>query len=497
MQIDLARRCYLSGKNAVNHAGSCVLYWMTSVRRLQDNFALVRAHEWAQSLGKELIIVEGLSANFSPHAERTASIIMSGSVDRASSTNLNYLLLFEKSPAQYRQLFLSLIRESCVIITDAPLSGSPNRYLNSLITLSPVLVESIDSSRLHISSPDEKLYTFAHQFRKQLHRRFSDNWISANRLRDKSRQILLINQGTTQVTDLSWLKNLRFRRAELCRDLESAHLASVELASNSRSPSTVIDRDTSLRHLEDFLETRLHRYDSDRNQIINSANSKLSVALHFGFLSIFEIIELVLSEEHWSPQQLRTDQAGKKENFWGLSSSSENFLDECLTWRELAHDTAMKESLNYPHQFERYESIPTWSRKVLQEHAADLRPMVATKLQLESAETNDQFWNACQRCLVKEGLIPPYLRMLWAKKIIQLTKSPEEAFTIAVELNNRYSLDGRDPNSFAGISWCFGKYDRPWGPKRPIFGSVRYMSSDSAKKKFNLSSFLEKHSTWS
>ena len=133
--------------------------------------------------------------------------------------------------------------------------------------------------------------------------------------------------------------------------------------------------------------------------------------------------------------------------------------------------------------------------KTLEEHAEDRRPYVYGLDTFERAETHDHLWNAAQRELLEEGRMHNYLRMVWGKKIVHWTSSPQEALAVMTELNNKYALDGRDPNSYSGIFWVLGRYDRPWGPERPVFGKVRFMSSASTLRKLKLREWLERYGT--
>jgi deoxyribodipyrimidine photo-lyase len=178
---------------------------------------------------------------------------------------------------------------------------------------------------------------------------------------------------------------------------------------------------------------------------------------------------------------------GSRAGWWRMSSPAESFLDELITWRELGYNRCF---LDPDH--EDYDTLPPWALATLAEHAADERPHLYTLEQLQAAETHDEVWNAAQRQLVREGRMHNYLRMLWGKKILEWSPSPREALEVLVELNNRFALDGRNPNSYSGIFWCLGRYDRPWGPERPIFGKVRYMSSDNTRRKLRLSAYLER-----
>jgi deoxyribodipyrimidine photo-lyase len=148
---------------------------------------------------------------------------------------------------------------------------------------------------------------------------------------------------------------------------------------------------------------------------------------------------------------------------------------------------------HFRQDYDQFESLPEWARKTLTEHANDPRPRKYFLGEFERAATHDSLWNAAQIQLVSEGKIHNYLRMLWGKKVLEWTKSPQEALQIMIELNNKYALDGRDPNSYSGIFWCLGRYDHPWGPIRPIYGTVRYMSSENTARKMNVKEYLFKY----
>jgi deoxyribodipyrimidine photo-lyase len=164
------------------------------------------------------------------------------------------------------------------------------------------------------------------------------------------------------------------------------------------------------------------------------------------------------------------------------------FIDELVTWRELGFNMCARRS-----DYDAYESLPEWAQRTLAKHAADRRPWVYTAKELEQSETHDPLWNAAQRQLVTEGRIEPYLRMLWGKKILEWSPTPQRALAVMIDLNNKYALDGRDPNSYNGIMWVLGRYDRPWGPERPIFGTVRYMSSENTARKMPVKEYIEKY----
>jgi deoxyribodipyrimidine photo-lyase len=194
-----------------------------------------------------------------------------------------------------------------------------------------------------------------------------------------------------------------------------------------------------------------------------------------------------MEQAGWHPGKLARPN-GKVNGFWGIDQDTEAFLDQLCTWREIGFNMAWREE-----NYDQFEALPHWAQTTLEEHRHDPRPFVYSLEELEHATTHDEIWNAAQRQLVREGRIHNYLRMLWGKKILHWTRSPREALDIMIELNNKYALDGRDPNSYSGIFWILGRYDRAWGPERQIFGKIRYMTSESTAKKHALKHYLQRY----
>ena len=169
-------------------------------------------------------------------------------------------------------------------------------------------------------------------------------------------------------------------------------------------------------------------------------------------------------------------------------ADKESFLNETLVWRELAINLA-----RFNPEYDSFECAEPWAHRTLAEHANDPRPILYSQKKLEQAETHDSLWNAAQMQMVNHGWMHNYMRMYWAKKILEWTRSPAEAHRIAVYLNDKYFLDGRDPNGYAGVAWAtLGKFDRPWF-ERPIFGQIRYMSAASTGKKFDSKKYIEQN----
>jgi len=222
------------------------------------------------------------------------------------------------------------------------------------------------------------------------------------------------------------------------------------------------------RLLGDFISHKLKDYGELRSDPSLDCVSHMSPYLHFGQISPLYVA-------------LQVQEAGRIP-----SKTREAYLEELLVRRELAMNFA-----HYHPSYDSFRAIPDWAKRTLKGHQRDKREYVYSPDELEEARTHDPYWNAAQKEMVVTGKMHNYMRMYWGKKILEWCASPEEAFRIAVSLNNKYELDGRDPNSFAGVAWCFGKHDRPWG-ERKIFGQVRYMNDAGLRRKFKIDDYVKK-----
>jgi deoxyribodipyrimidine photo-lyase len=220
----------------------------------------------------------------------------------------------------------------------------------------------------------------------------------------------------------------------------------------------------ALKYLEVFLEGKLDRFPELRNDPTLDYLSQMSPYLHFGQIS---------------PLLIALKVKGTK------SPGVEAFLEELIIRRELSMNFVF-----YNEKYDSYEAIPEWAKKTLKAHEKEKRLYTYTLKEMEAVQTHDPYWNAAQREMVVKGKMHGYMRMYWGKKILEWSKTPREAFRAALYLNNKYELDGRDPNGFTGVAWCFGKHDRPWG-ERPIFGNVRYMNDKGLKRKFDAEEYVK------
>ena len=218
--------------------------------------------------------------------------------------------------------------------------------------------------------------------------------------------------------------------------------------------------------LEKFIGNKLNRYDVLRNDPNEDGLSNLSPYFHFGQISPLYI---ALQVNQYS------------------GSGVEAFMEELIVRRELSINF-----VQFNQQYDCFNGLSEWAKRSLNEHKEDLREYVYSLAELEKAQTHDRYWNAAQNEMIVTGKMHGYMRMYWGKKILEWTACPEEAFSIAKYLNNKFELDGRDANGFAGVAWCFGKHDRPWG-SRQIFGNIRYMSANGLKRKFDADKYARKY----
>jgi deoxyribodipyrimidine photo-lyase len=241
------------------------------------------------------------------------------------------------------------------------------------------------------------------------------------------------------------------------------------------------------RALEAFLDRTLESYAAGRNHVELDATSHLSAYLHFGHVSSWDVFTRLTTREGWlGPTGSRA--SGAREGWWGVSPAAEAFLDQLVTWRELGFNMCV----GRPADYDRFDSLPPWARATLDRHRADPRRHVYDLSALERGATHDALWNAAQGQLLREGRIHNYVRMLWGKKILEWSPTPEGALDAMIELNNKFAVDGRDPNSYSGIFWTLGRYDRPWAPEREIFGTVRYMSSENTARKMPVKEYIHR-----
>lgn len=465
--------------------GEFVVYWMTAARRTRWSFALQRAVGWARELARPLVIIEVLPCGGRWDSDRHHRFVLQGMNENAGqlvNAPALYYPYVEARPGECRRLFAAVCDQACVVVTDDhPIALLGVGTVDAEV---PVRVEKIDGNGLLPLRAADQAFPTAYAFRRFLQRSLREHLLDAP-VSDAFAKVKLPR--------LESLPDPIPRRwpAAPTRLLagEPAALAGLSIDHSVPPVPTVGGPAAAHTRWRTFVAKKLASYCEVRNQPETEATSGLAPYLHFGHISAHEIFHGLARHEGWSPGKLAEKATGSREGWWGMSEPAEAFLDQLVTWREVGYNFC-----EHRPDYADYQSLPPWAKATLAKHAKDSRLHSYAVEEFASAQTHDPLWNAAQRQLVTEGHIHNYLRMLWGKKILEWTTSPQEALDIMIELNNRYALDGQDPNSYSGIFWILGRYDRPWGPERPIFGTVRYMSSENTARKVRVGDYIQRYS---
>ncbi len=463
-----------------------VLYWMVAARRAGWNFALDRAVEHARELRKPLVVLEALRCDYPWASARLHRFVLDGMADnrRAFARRpVAYYPYVEPRPGAGRGLVGALAARAAAVVTDDFPTFFLSRMIEATAARLDVRVEKVDSNGLLPMRATSTVFPTAHAFRRNLQQELAGH-LGAFPSDDPLARARLPRAATLPADILRrWPA-----AASALLGGNGAALAGLPIDHSVPPVACRGGPRAAAARLAAFLDERLDLYADERNQPERDATSGLSPYLHFGHLSVHQVLAALAVRETWSISCLSRRATGRRAGFWGMPPPVEAFLDQIVTWREVGHNFA---ALRADH--DRYESLPAWARATLDAHRRDARPWVYDLAQLDEACTHDPLWNAAQTQLRREGRIHTYLRMLWGKKVLEWSATPEQALSALIELNNRYAVDGRDPNSYAGICWTLGRYDRPWGPRRPIFGSIRYMSSEATARKLHVREYLQRY----
>jgi deoxyribodipyrimidine photo-lyase len=468
---------------AVRGEGRYVLYWMTAARRLGWNHALEQAVDWSSLLGRPLLVLEALRCDYPWATARTHRFVIDGMADNAAACaarRVAYHPYVEPAPGAGRGLLEALAAQACVVVTDDSPAFFLPRALEAAAERLTVRLDAVDSNGLLPVRAAGRAYATARDFRRFVQKSFDPaDAPAADPLAEAPHAA-----GGAVPAEVA----RRWPAAVLPALRAAGGLAALPL-DHEVAPVAGMNGGAAeaAARLRGFVASRIDGYGEGRNDPATPRTSGLSPYLHFGQLSPYAVFDAVAGAEGWTPAKLAPRPNGARAGWWGMRAGAEAFLDQLVVWRELGLNGAV-----FLEDYDRYDSLPQWARTTLAEHAADVRPALYSRERLENAATDDAIWNATQRQLRQDGVIHTYLRMLWGKRVLTWTESPEQALALLVELNNRWALDGRDPNSYSGIFWVFGRYDRPW-PERAIFGKVRTMTSRSTASKFKLDEYLRRY----
>lgn len=428
----------------------CVVYWMQRAQRALDNPALDVAVEAANALEQPVVILFA-PVPFYPHANLRHYAFLAQAIpdtaERARKRGIGYVL--RRYPEHSLLRFCDEVKASLVVGDENPMR-EPNHWRKLATKKLNVPLWTVDADVIVPSKLLEKEQYAARIIRP--------------RLRSHLEQFLKPLSNTKAKIEWEMPRGLKalpddgsFALTETWKELDR----SVEPVDSFRGGTT-----EALKLLREFITHKLAQYPERHGKPEVDGTSRLSPYLHFGHIGPHTVALAV--EKSAAPRDVKDD-----------------FLDQLITWRELA--------INFVHfnpLYDSIESAPDWAQRTLAAHARDHRPVTYSRAQLERADTHDDLWNAAQRQMLHAGWMHNHMRMYWAKKILEWSASPALAYQTAVYLNDKYFLDGRDPNGYAGIAWSIaGKFDRPWFD-RPIFGALRYMSGDAARRKFDAGKYI-------
>lgn len=481
--------------------GEYVLYWCQASRRLSHNHALDYALFRADKLRLPLVIYEGLRLDYPWACARHHAIMLQGMQDNAKHAQklgVTYWPFVETPDQPARGLLRKLAAKACLVVTDDYpnfIVPGQSAALASKIDVPMVAVDS--NGMIPLALYGDAVSAAAH-LRPRVHRLFAEGW----QYRAAAEPVFPKHVRTEVVAPFSvWNPDV---------DLPT-FLAGLPINQEVQPVATAHGGTTAARKaLKHFLAKKLDSYADGRNNPDapdRNAASQLSAHFRHGHLAMQEVVEAVLTHEGpWEPSMLDMAHKNKREGYFSSNTNVNSFLDEALTWRDVGYHwhhcrnqqrgppTPTWHTLHgqkIPAYYDLASCLPKWAMDSLNKHRKDARAYTYTLEEWEAADTHDPLWNAAQRELVTTGRIHNYLRMLWGKKVLEWSATPEEAYLVLEHLNNKYAVDGRDPNSYTGIHWCFGLFDRPWAPERNVFGVLRYMSSDNTAKKFDLDGYYD------
>ena len=465
--------------------GAFILYWMISARRTRWNFGLQRAVELSLEHGLPLVVLEPLRAGYRWASDRFHRFIIDGMIDnekRFEERGVAYHPYVEPEDGAGKGLVEALAEHAAVVVTDDFPAFFLPRMVRAAAQRFLLRVEAIDSNGLLPLHATDGPFATAYAFRRFLQRELPAH-LEAPPNPDPLR-LLPMGSAAPDLVPSAILE--RWPPADLADPVDL--IARLPIDHSVPPVDLRGGSEAAAARLTAFVEDTLDRYATDASHPEREATSRLSPCLHFGHISAHEVFDRIVAHEGWTPDRLSPNASGRRTGWWRMGDSAEAFLDQLVTWREIGFVRCLHE-----HRHDAYEALPDWARKTLAEHALDPREAVYGLDDFEHARTHDPLWNAAQNQLRTEGRIHNYLRMVWGKKILEWSENPREALRIMIELNNKYALDGRDPNSYTGILWILGLHDRAWGPERPVFGKIRYMSSANTARKYRVRGYIEKY----
>lgn len=420
-----------------------IMYWMDRERRTQDNWAFHHAQDIATKQEESLIVIYVLPKTFLESSWRQQHFMIEGLKEIKESLKKKDIGFFACAgdPSEEVPKLIKKWKVSTLVTDFSPLKV-PRKWRKEITKLIDIPFIEVDSRNIvpcWEASP--KLEYAAYTIRPKIHKQLQEYLDDFPKVQKQKKA------WEIKTPEVHWKKIIK----ELDIDMKVEPVDWIKPGEKA-----------ALKMLEKFIKEKKNIYNNGRNDPNEDAQSNLSPYLHYGMISAQRVALMTIGMD--------------------------TFIEELVVRRELADNYCF-----YEPNYDNFKGFHAWAQKTLNEHRADEREFLYSRKEFEEAKTHDPLWNAAQTEMLKTGKMHGFMRMYWAKKILEWTKNPEEAQRIAIYLNDKYELDGRDPNGYAGIAWSIGGvHDRAWG-EREVFGKVRYMNFKGCKRKFNVKKYMETH----
>ncbi len=446
--------------------GGCVVYIMSREQRVHDNHALMSAQAAAMEQNIPLVVVFNLNSTHTVRAREHYAFMLSGLQEVAEELERYMIPLVLTSGPPYQSLLDTLhkLKPTHVFydFNALPWVRKLQKQLAANYEANHIVVDGHNIVPVWHASVKQEFA--AHTFRPKIHRSLRHYLIEPPQLHKQP---------------------LTFRPAVKSLTFHELHQLIEQIPSRQIALPFPAGPSAAAKHLEDFISNRLSHYATDRNNIALDAQSGLSPYLHFGHMSSLRVALEVLHAVGASPLLFEAARMPQADKAPSPKDGMDALFEELIVRKELADNFCL-----YSPDCTSLTAAPAWARQSLANHHHDPRDFIYSREQWEQAATHDPAWNAAQNQLRRTGKMHGYMRMYWAKKMLEWSTSPEQALADAIYLNDAYSIDGADPNGYTGILWSIaGLHDRPWS-ERPVFGNVRYMNSAGLKRKFDLDRYL-------
>jgi len=432
--------------------GGWVVYWMQQSQRAHDNPALETAIFHANRLNLPVRVVFVLTDRYPEANLRHYRFMLEGLVQTRRQLARRRIGLQVIKGDDPEKALAALLKKAALLVCDVGYTRHQRNWRDAVSQSCPCSALAVEGDvvvPVAVTSP--KAEYAARTIRPKIHRHLERFLVPCPRYRPA----VPSDENSWQGLDLADIDGI-LEGLDLDRSVPAAPIFF------EGGP------ETARKHMQNFISRRLARYTRNRNQPQTDDISHMSLYLHFGQISPAALALAIRDASTGDPED------------------RDAYLEELIVRRELAVNF-----VHYTPDYDRYTCLPAWAQKSLSEHAADRRPVVYDRQTLEAARTHDPYWNAAMNEMCATGFMHNYMRMYWGKKVLEWSPSPQEAYDTLLFLNNRYFIDGRDPNSFAGVGWVFGLHDRAWF-QRDIFGKVRYMAASGLERKCDIKAYVEK-----